>query len=98
MSALAGTMLMFCGALALSLACFGVLRLQGALARQHAATKAATLALGLMILGTGLVGGESGWWLRLGLLALVLLATLPVAAHALGRAASTPPAKEDAAV
>jgi len=95
MSTLGGALLMLCGSVTLTIACYGVLRLQGALARQHAATKAATLALGLMSVGAGLVLGEPGGWIRLGLLALILVVTLPVAAHALGRAASAPASRDD---
>ena len=72
-------------------AAIGILRLPNALARQHAATKAATLSVSLLVLGMmfQVIHHDWGWeWLaRLGVLLLVLLITLPLAAHALGRSA-----------
>lgn len=82
------------GAGLLVVAAAGVLRLPDALTRQHAATKAATLALGLMILGVAALQPSADWWPRLGLLLAVLLLTVPVASHALARAAA---ARSDAA-
>lgn len=72
--------------LVLVIAGIGVLRLPDALARQHAATKAVTLALLLFALGIGLGVGEGAWTWRLVVLALILLVTLPLASHALARA------------
>ncbi|NNJ92378.1 MAG: hypothetical protein HKP55_11945 [Gammaproteobacteria bacterium] len=73
------------------IAAAGILRLSNALARQHAATKAATLSVSLFILGLLLQVIDHGWgweWLvRLVALLMVLLITLPLAAHALGRSA-----------
>jgi multicomponent Na+:H+ antiporter subunit G len=75
------------GALLLVLAAWGVVVLPDALSRQHAATKAGTLALALVCLGAmlldGTAGGPGAWLLILGF----LLATLPVASHLLARAA-----------
>lgn len=87
MSEVAGTALILLGALALAIACWGVLRLPDALSRQHAATKAATLALAAIALGTATLHGGSGWWLRALLLLALLALTLPLASHALARAA-----------
>jgi multicomponent Na+:H+ antiporter subunit G len=70
----------------LAIAAYGILRLPDALARQHAATKAATLAVSLFALGLGLVVGESTWTWRLLVLVAILLMTLPLASHALARA------------
>lgn len=72
--------------LVLTIAAFGILRLPDALARQHAATKAATLAVSLFALGLGLVVGEAAWTWRLLVLVAFLLITLPLASHALVRA------------
>lgn len=83
--------LIFIGALALAIACFGVLRLPDALSRQHAATKAATLALALIALGTAMLHGGGAWWLRAILLLVLLAVTLPLASHALARAAIARP-------
>jgi len=87
MTALLGQALMIFGAALLVVAMVGVLRLPDTLARQHAGTKAATLALGLMVLGLALVLPGVAAWTRLGLLIVALWATLPVASHALARAA-----------
>lgn len=76
------------GAALLAVAAWGVLRLPGALARQHAATKAATFALGTMVIGVGILQSSPAWLWRLGLLAIVLLVTVPIASHALARAAA----------
>lgn len=70
----------------LVIAAVGILRLPDALARQHAATKAATLAVSLFALGLGLAVGEAAWTWRLLVLVAILLMTLPLASHALARA------------
>jgi multicomponent Na+:H+ antiporter subunit G len=75
----------------LLIAALGVYRLPDALARQHAATKAGTLSLVLFALGTGLLAWDGEWngtwaW-RLLVLVLILVAVLPLASHALARAA-----------
>lgn len=70
----------------LVIAAVGVLRLPDALARQHAATKAGTLAVSLFALGLALVAGEAAWTWRLLVLVAILLMTLPLASHALARA------------
>lgn len=73
----------------LVIAALGILRLPDALARQHAATKAATLAVSMFAIGLALVAVASGWgwaWLwRLALVVAILLLTLPLASHALAR-------------
>jgi multicomponent Na+:H+ antiporter subunit G len=90
-----GSLLMIVGAGLLVVAMIGVLRLPDTLARQHAGTKAATLALGVMALGLGLVTPSTGAWIRLGLLIVALWVTLPVASHALARAAVSRRARLD---
>ncbi len=82
-----GTALCVAGAVLLLIAAWGVVRLPDALSRQHAATKAGTLALAAFILGTGFLMPEPAWIGRLTLLMLLLLITLPLASHALARAA-----------
>jgi multicomponent Na+:H+ antiporter subunit G len=78
------------GILVLMIAALGVWRLPDALSRQHAATKAATIAIGLVASGLMLYASWSGWdagWLwRLSALLLSLLVTLPLASHGLARA------------
>lgn len=83
------------GVLLLVVSAIGLFRLPDALARHHAATKSGTLALGLVLVGVALAAGEPGWWLRVGLILSFLLATLPVAAQMLARAAARE-AHEDA--
>lgn len=83
-----GLVLMMAGALLLLVAGWGVLRLPDALSRQHASTKAATLALALVVLGTMAWAGLTAWTWRLGLILIALLVTLPVSSQRLARAAA----------
>lgn len=85
--AVLSAILLAAGGLLLALAAWGVIVLPDALSRQHAATKAGTLALALVCLGAGLAVGEGEWAWRLALILGFLLATLPVASHLLARAA-----------
>lgn len=81
----------------LLIAALGVLRLPDALSRQHAATKAATLAVSLLLLAMIIMALTAGWqgaWVwRLLAILLFLLITLPLASHALAMAslAEKPP-------
>jgi len=72
--------------LVLLIAAVGILRLPDALSRQHAATKAGTLAVSLFAVGLALAVAESSWTWRLLALVMILLTTLPLASHALARA------------
>ncbi|WP_369202670.1 monovalent cation/H(+) antiporter subunit G [Streptomyces sp. PU-14G] len=83
----AGAVFMLAGGVLCLLAGIGLLRLPDVLTRMHAATKPQSFGLLLVLVGSGL-------WLRslidLGILLLVglfQLATSPVAAHMVGRAA-----------
>ena len=84
-----GAALAAAGIVILLVSAVGVLRLPGAMSRQHAATKAATLAVGLFASGLMVTSIASGWgwdWsLRLLVIIAVLLLTLPLASHALAR-------------
>jgi multicomponent Na+:H+ antiporter subunit G len=73
------------GVVVVLIAAVGVVRLPDALSRQHAATKAGTVGVGLLALGVALA--EPAWVWRVGLLLALLLVTLPLASHALARAA-----------
>lgn len=88
---LVGALITLLATLVLVIAALGVLRLPDALARQHAATKAATLGVVLFAMGLALIAiGEGwgwGWVVRLGLVVILLLLTLPLASHAVARAA-----------
>lgn len=87
MIALLGEVLLVTGAGLLVIAAWGVITLPDALARQHAATKAGTLALALICVGAMLIARDWAWTWRLLLILGFLLATLPVASHLLARAA-----------
>lgn len=82
-----GAALVATGSVLLVVAAVGLFRLPDALARQHAATKATTLALGLLLAGVGLVGGTPAWSWRAAVVVLLLVVTVPVASHMLARAA-----------
>ncbi len=75
------------GVVLLVVSALGLFRLQDALARQHAATKSTTLALGLILIGTALEAGSTAVWLRVCVIVVMLLATLPIASQMLARAA-----------
>ena len=85
--AVVGSALIVLGAALLVLAALGVITLPDALSRQHAATKAATLALGVLLIGVALKGGGLDWALRALGIFVALLVTLPAASHLLARAA-----------
>jgi multicomponent Na+:H+ antiporter subunit G len=76
--------------LTLLVAALGVVRLPDALSRQHAATKAATLAVTMfacaLIVAASVSEWGWGWTLRLLVMVVILLCVLPLASHALGRA------------
>lgn len=79
--------LKFAGVAFLLVAAVGVLRLPDAFTRMHAATKAGTLGAGLVVLGAAL-SLESAMGIATALVTLlVLLLTVPLASHSLGRAA-----------
>lgn len=84
----AGDVLMLAGAALLVVAALGLFLLPDALARQHAATKAGTLALGMVLAGAALAGGTWAWTWRAGAIVALLFATLPVSSHMLARAAA----------
>jgi multicomponent Na+:H+ antiporter subunit G len=83
-----GLVLVVLGAVLLLVAGWGVLRLPDALSRQHASTKAGTLALALVALGAMALVGQTAWTWRLALVLLALLVTLPVSSQLLARAAA----------
>ena len=84
-----GWALMIAGAALLAVAALGLLRLPDALSRQHAATKATTLALGVMLAGLAVLQPSWAWWIRIGALVTLLVVTMPLASHALARAAAS---------
>lgn len=76
------------GVLLLLVAAGGLFLLPDALARQHAATKSGTLALGLILGGVAVHAGEAAWAWRVAAILALLVVTLPVASHMLARAAA----------
>jgi multicomponent Na+:H+ antiporter subunit G len=84
---LIATLLIVLGAVVLVIAAWGVVTLPDALSRQHAATKAGTLALALIALGAFAAQPDAAFGVRLALILVFLVATLPVASHLLARAA-----------
>lgn len=84
---LAGYLLLLLGALVLLLASAGLFILREAMSRQHAATKAGSLASVLIVAGTALVGGDWAWIWRALLIVAIVWVTMPVASHVLARAA-----------
>lgn len=84
---LLGTTALLAGGLLLVIAAWGVIVLPDALSRQHAATKAGTLALTLIGIGAWLLQPEWAWGWRLLLIIGFLMVTLPLASHLLARAA-----------
>jgi multicomponent Na+:H+ antiporter subunit G len=80
----------FCtvGILVILIAAAGLVRLPDALSRQHAATKAGTVAVIMFAAGTAFIVQDTAWTWRLLAIVLLLLLTLPLASHALSRAAA----------
>ena len=81
-----GTLICLLALAILLIAAVGVVRLPDALARQHAATKAATLAVSIFAIGIGVAAWDAQWTWRVTLITVILLFTMPLASHALARA------------
>jgi multicomponent Na+:H+ antiporter subunit G len=82
-----GWVLCVSGIIFILIAASGLIRLPDALSRQHAATKAATVAVIFFSAGVMLVVQDFSWTWRLVVIMLFLFLTLPLASHVLGRAA-----------
>lgn len=83
-----GAGLALAGLALLLVAAAGLFLLPDALARQHAATKSGTLALGIILVGTTLAAETGGWAWRVAVILVLLIVTLPVSSHMLARAAA----------
>lgn len=79
--------LMGIGALFMLLAGLGLLRMPDLFTRASAATKAATVGVGAMLLALAIHFGEAGVVIRALATVVFLLLTAPIAAHMIGRAA-----------
>jgi multicomponent Na+:H+ antiporter subunit G len=77
---LAGTALML-------IAAIGVLRMPDLFTRMQATTKAATLGVGLLLIGAAVHFGDTGVTTRVLAATAFIFLTMPIAAHLLGRAA-----------
>ena len=84
----AGWILIMLGCGVLLIAAAGLFRPAGAVSRQHAATKAGTLGVGLILPGAALVGSDWAWGGRVLTIMAILFVTLPAVSHMLARAAA----------
>lgn len=75
------------GGMFLLLAGIGILRMPDVFSRMQAATKAATLGAGCMLLAVAVRFADFGVTIRAVLVATFIFLTAPVAAHMIGRAA-----------
>lgn len=82
-----GTILMVFGVFFILIAGIGLLRMPDLYLRMSAATKASTLGLGLILLGTAVYFGELGVASRALATIIFVFLTAPVSAHMIGRAA-----------
>ena len=89
MGQLIGTILMIVGVLLILIAGIGLLRMPDLYLRMSAATKASTLGLGLILLGTAVYFGELSIASRAIATIIFVFLTAPVSAHMIGRAAYT---------
>lgn len=75
-----GTFFMFLGAL-------GIVRMPDLFTRMHASTKAASLGVGMILIGAALHFGNLGIATKAIITTIFIFLTAPVAAHMIGRAA-----------
>jgi multicomponent Na+:H+ antiporter subunit G len=75
------------GSLFILLSAIGLLRMPDLFTRMSATTKASTLGIGLVLIGTAIFWVDIGIAARAIAIILFLLLTAPVAAHIIGRAA-----------
>lgn len=80
-------LLLLVGAFFMLVAALGVARLPDLFMRLHSNTKSSTLGAGCLLLSAALHSNDMGWAARALAIILFLMATAPVAAHLLGRAA-----------
>jgi multicomponent Na+:H+ antiporter subunit G len=84
------------GIVVILIAAIGVARLPDALSRQHAVTKAGTVAVIFFAAGAAMISQDAAWSGRLLVIIVLLLLTLPLASHALSRAAAREMSGSDA--
>ena len=96
MLALSGWFMCALGIVVILIAAIGLARLPDALSRQHAATKAGTLAVIFFAAGVVMITQDVAWGGRLLVIIVLLMLTLPLASHALSRAAAREMSDSDA--
>lgn len=69
------------------IAAAGVIRMPDVFVRMHASTKAGTLGVGLISLGTAIAVASTDFTVKATLIVTFMILTAPVGAHLLGRAA-----------
>jgi multicomponent Na+:H+ antiporter subunit G len=75
------------GSIFILLSAIGILKMPDLFTRMSATTKASTLGIGLVLIGTAIFWGDIGIAARALSIIIFLLLTAPVAAHIIGRAA-----------
>jgi multicomponent Na+:H+ antiporter subunit G len=81
------TVLALLGTMLIAIAAIGILRMPDLFLRMSVSTKAATLGLGLVLIGTALYFSDLGVSTRAIATVIFVLLTAPVSAHMIGRAA-----------
>jgi multicomponent Na+:H+ antiporter subunit G len=84
------------GIVVILIAAIGLARLPDALSRQHAATKAGTVGVIFFAAGAAMITQDAAWSGRLLVIIVLLILTLPLASHALSRAAAREMSASDA--
>ncbi|MGV6989720.1 cation:proton antiporter [Testudinibacter sp. P80/BLE/0925] len=82
-----GIMFLLLGGFSLAISALGIHILPNTLSKQHAATKAGTLSIFLVSVGAMFIVWDWAWTIRLLIMNLFLIFTLPIASHMLARAA-----------
>lgn len=80
-----GYVFIFLGSLFALIAAIGVYRLPGLLMKLHAATKAATLGVGCVLIGVILIAKDYSHMTEMFLLILFIAITSPISAHLLAK-------------
>ncbi|MEM9200578.1 MAG: monovalent cation/H(+) antiporter subunit G [Actinomycetota bacterium] len=75
------------GSLFSLLASVGLHRFDDVFARMHAAGKASTLGMLLILIGVGLRIGDAGAWMKISVVAVLAIITIPAGVHVIARAA-----------
>lgn len=79
--------LLLLGSMFILLSAIGILKMPDLFTRMSATTKASTLGIGLVLIGTAFFWSDIGIAARAVSIIIFLLLTAPVAAHIIGRAA-----------